>query len=95
MVDLFSPVDNFTLTMTGNCTCDEICWALVGTGGVIAAILLVAVITCMIFTGIVAKGIKFLIQYLSARANEERDIEQGQNQQQPQNEGIHIHVVII
>ena len=74
------------------CENDTMCWALVGIGGVIAAILLIAVITCMIFTGIVAKGIKFLIQYLSARANREHDIERGQNQQQPQNEGIHIAI---
>ena len=48
-------------------------WVLVGIGGVIAAILLIAAITCIILTAIVAKGIRYLIQYYStsARANGE------------------------
>jgi uncharacterized membrane protein HdeD (DUF308 family) len=59
----------------------------VGIGSVIAAILFIAVITCMIFTAAVAKGINALIRYLSnsAGANGERDIQPPQLQ--PQNEG--------
>ena len=41
----------------------EMCWALIGIGSVIVAILLIAVITCMIFTATVAKGTNALIQY--------------------------------
>ena len=65
----------------------KIHWALVVIGGVIVAILFIAVITCMIFTGLVAKGVKVLIQYLSdsGRANGEYDIQP--QQQQPQKEG--------
>ena len=65
----------------------KIHWTLVVIGGVIVAILFIAVITCMIFTGLVAKGVKVLIQYLSdsGRANGEYDIQP--QQQQPQKEG--------
>jgi hypothetical protein len=63
----------------------ERCWALVGIGSVIAAILLIAVITCMIFTATVAKGINVLIRYLSSSAGANGECDQ---EQQPQNEGI-------
>ena len=61
-----------------------------GVGSVIVAILLIAVITCIIFTATVIKGMNALIQYLSnsTRANGERDIQP--QQQHPQNEGIYI-----
>ena len=73
----------------------KIHWALVVIGGVIVAILLIAVITCTVFTGLAAKGVKVLIQYLSdsARANGEYDIQI--QQQQPQEEGIHISLCIL
>ena len=73
----------------------KIHWTLVVIGGVIVAILLIAVISCMVSTGLVAKGVNFLIQYLSdsARANGEYDIQI--QQQQPQEEGIHISLCIL
>lgn len=68
----------------------EMCWALIGIGSVIVAILLIAVITCMIFTATVAKGTNALIQYFSnsATANGEYDIQP--QQQKPQNQGKYI-----
>ena len=99
----FSPADNTAHYHILNCTlsnkviviaCDSngiICWALVVIGCVTTVIFFIAVIVCMIFTRIVAKGIRFMTQHFStsARANGERDIEQNQYQQQePQNEGI-------
>ena len=96
----FSPADNTAHYHILNCilsnviACDSnciICWALVAIGCVITVIFFIAVIVCMIFTRIVAKGIRFMTQHFStsARANGERDIEQNQYQQQePQNEGI-------
>jgi hypothetical protein len=86
------PTDTTTASTYSNYVfCDnnsEICWALVGIGSVIAAILLIAVITCVIFTATVAKGTNILIRYLSnsAGVNGERDIQPPQLQ--PQNEGI-------
>ena len=67
----------------------ETCWALVGIGSVIVAILLIATITCMIFTATVVKGMNALIQFLSNSAtdNGERAIQP--QQQQPQNQGIY------
>ena len=72
-----------------NCDNDiSIYWAAVIIGGVMTATLLIAVIMCMIFTGIADKGLGVLIQYLSgsARANGEHDIQP--QQEQPQHEGI-------
>ena len=68
----------------------EMCWALIGIGSVIVAILLIAVITCMIFTATVAKGTNALIQYFSnsATANGEYDVQP--QQQKPQNQGKYI-----
>ena len=67
----------------------EMCWVLVGIGSVIVAILLIAAITCMIFTATVVKGMNALIQFLSNSAtdNGERAIQP--QQQQPQNQGIY------
>ena len=72
----------------------KIHWALVVIGGVLVAILFIAVISCMVLTGLVAKGINFLIQYLSdsARANGEYDIQP--HQQQPQKEGS-LHILFL
>ena len=65
----------------------KIYWALVVIGGVIVAILFIAVITCMIFTGLVAKGVKVLIQYLSDSGTANRECDIQPQQQQPQEEG--------
>ncbi|MCG8624503.1 MAG: hypothetical protein MJE68_21230, partial [Proteobacteria bacterium] len=67
------------------------CWALVGIGSVIVAILLIAAITCMIFTATVVKGINVLIQFLSNSATDNGECANNSiqpQQQQPQNEGI-------
>lgn len=84
ITDILSP------TATGiNCDNDiSIYWAVVIIGGVMTAVLLIAVIMCMIFTGLADKGLGVLIQYLSgsARANGEHDIQP--QQEQPQHEGI-------
>ena len=85
-------LDHFSLTDKTICDHgDPVCWILVGIGCAMTVILLIAVIVCIVFTRVVAKGIRFMIQYLPtlARANRECDIERDQNQQQePQNEGI-------
>ena len=94
IVDTISPTDsnNFNCTVTVSlalCDGDRLCWVLVGIGCVITAILLIAVIVFIIFTCLVAKGIKFLIQYFSTSANGEHDVERDHTQQQrQQNEGI-------
>ena len=73
-------------------------WMLIGIVGVIAAILFIAVITCIIFSAMVAKGTRFLIQYFStsSRTTGECDIERNQNQQlqQPQNEGTTVLLIL-
>ena len=87
MQQYFSITYIVTATTVRYAICDhdsDMCWALVGIGSVIVAILLIALITCMVFIATIAKGTGFFIQYLS-RANGERDTQP--QQQQPQNEG--------
>ena len=84
------PITTATTYTVKYAVCDdasEMCWALVGIGSVIVAILLIAMITCMVFTGTAVKGMNTLIEYLSnsTRANGDCDIQP--QQQQPQNEG--------
>ena len=90
IVDVISPTGSHIFNCTvALCGGDRLCWALVGIGCGITAILLIAVIVCIIFTCLVGKGIKFLIQYLSTSANGEHDVERDHTQQQQQqNEGI-------
>lgn len=76
------------------------CWVLIGIACAITAILAVAVIVCIVFTCVLAKGVRFMIQYFSAsgidRANGEHNMMMvHQNQRrEAQNDGINITIAI-
>ena len=93
----------YIIIVTKIVVCDDWkCSVLIGIACAITVILAVAVIVCIVFTCVLAKGVRFMIQYFSAsgidRANGEHNMTTMVHQNQrreAQNDGINITVSLI